>query len=320
MANIDNFNLDYPIERQDLDQTKLHVTFRSKKNGTSAQCELRGRVKNPNDASAEVTNRDLIGKTINYCLRYCSPSDNTQTVISILERTPIDDQDKVRILATKSSSRVSLAQVFASLLLLPEPSGRENSSSLPINGLAYHGYWIELIDFELVDYPSDGGKECTLDATAVYIATNQQSYKGARELDLHNRLSNLESALRIIRNDHSYNKMLCDAVDYYINVYSGKKPFVYQTGVFATRIIMEHFSYLFEKIECSFSSDPYDVLTRLVSLREQDVEMTDIPKAVFSSKQIGKPRNLIYFGAPGTGKSHSLQRDAEAQGFEKQNI
>lgn len=320
MANIDDFNLNYPFDRRDLDPTKLHVTFRSKRDGTSAQCELRGKVKNPNDESDEVTNRDFIEKTINYRLRYCSSSDNAYTVVSLLEKTPIDDQEKVRILATKSSSQVSLAQVFASLLLLPEPSGREKSSHLPTNGLVHHGYWIELIDFELVDYPNNGSKECTLDAMAVYIATNQRSYKGAKKLDLYNRLSNLTSALSIIRNNHSSNKLLCDAVDYYISVYSGKKPFVYQTGVFATKIIMEHFSYLFEKIECTFSSDPYDVLTRLVSLAEQDAEAVNIPRVAFSSEQINKPRNLIYFGAPGTGKSHSLQRDAEAQGFEKQNI
>lgn len=320
MANIDEFELDYPFARSELDATKLHVTFRSKKDGTSAQCELRGKVTNPNDENEEITARNFIGKAIEYRLRYSSRDDNSRVLIPILEKTPIDDQDKVRILATKSSSQVSLAQVFASLLLMPEPSGRENASRLPKDGLIRHGYWIELIDFQLASYPLDGGKECALDATAIYIATNQQSYKGARKIDIDGRLTDLLRALSIIQNNHSSNELLRDALDYYLGVYKGKKPFVYQTGVFASTVILEHFSYMFEKIGCTFSSDPYDVLTRLAALTEQKSSALDIPRIAFAPKQISKPRNLIYFGAPGTGKSYCLRQDAAEQRFNNKNI
>ncbi len=320
MANIDDFDLDYPFARSDLDSTKLHVTFRSKRDGTSAQCELRGKVKNPNDDNTEVTAKDFIGKSINYRLDYHAAGSDELTVIPIIEKTPIDDQDKVRILATKSLSQVSLAQVFSTLLLLPEPSGRENSTHLPHNGLARHGYWIELIDFQLVGYAIDGGNECILDATAVYVATNQQSYKGAKRLDIDERLSGLRDALGVIRGNYCSNKLLRDAVDYYISVYNGKRPFVYQTGVFALNVIMEHFSYLFSRLDCSFASDPYDVLTRLATLPAQDSSAIAIPELTFTSKQISKPRNLIYFGAPGTGKSYNLRRDAAKQGFETKCI
>ena len=110
-----------------------------------------------------------------------------------------------------------------------------------------------------------------------------------------------------------------NALGYYRDIYLGNTDYEYDKGSETVANLMRDLS-LDYCDTYSGHSDPLDFLMEL-SGREADVLQVakDVPR------EIHQPRNLIYFGAPGTGKSYELNKlavgvDGEAGCFDKENV
>lgn len=302
------WSLHYPLEDDQLSENTLNIRRR----GTSGagQFELAGLYKN---AGQETGARDLVGKEIGFELRLDDGSP-----IRLSQRYPVNEVGgKVRIaVQDENEKRPNISNLFAALLLLPETSQKGKSESLAWDGLGARTFWIDDIDVTVLN---DGPRDTTLLVQEIVLATGHkerpEQFQGAMRLDWRARIETLRDTLEGLT-DHATDSMSV-AAQYYLDVLHGRKAMDYDLAEFLRKTLCAHLS------ECG--ADGYapemDPLPWLMKLSPAAEKWQPVPPA----KPLVEPHNLIYFGAPGTGKSFQMDklavgRDGEPGLFDRRNV
>lgn len=300
-----DWSLDFPISDTALLPNTLNVRYR----GTSGagQFELAG--SSTLKDGTVFRSRDAINLKIKFVLR----NSDDHTRITISDTYPIRDTGgKVRIaVKDDAATRPNVGNLFAALFLLPETSQKDKASPLAQGPLAEKTFWIDDIDTVIVGRK---GSLLLLEPVGFILASSNKDdsaqLSAACYFDFKTRISKLSHVLQALR--HSTSDSASAAAGYYLDVLNGKVCFEFAVGNFMRDLI---FDYLVDNDPAyTRGEDPLDFLEKIAG--QQNV--TEV-------KEIDQPRNYIFFGAPGTGKSHQLNKlalgdDANPGLFAEENV
>lgn len=293
MTNFCEWNLSYPLEDSVLTDDTLNVRYR----GTSGagQLELAGSCRGADGST--IRSRDVIGSSIRFELSFSG-----RPPIRLVETYPVREVGgKVRISVKSNATddRPNIGNLFAALLLLPEISQKGKSNPLEEGKLNSKTFWVDDIDSY---YQGSNNGVVTLRPVHIILATgnkeHEQQFAGAASLDFEERIRKMQYVLRamvLLSSDG-----MKTACAYYLDVIEGRKQFEYAIGSYFRSYIMSQLAGE-DSLGYSTGEDPLSALAHYVPKR-QEPDMLPAPT---------EPHNLIYFGAPGTGKSYSLNKLAE---------
>lgn len=303
------WNLSYPIDDDALDQSALSV--RGRTTSGAGQFELAG-AGIAADGS-QVRARDIVDHSI--CFEVLIRGTNR--TICIDECYPVREVGgKVRINVQDSSGvRPNIGNLFAVLFLLPDVSQVGKASELEENGFSDKAYWIDAISVTVADSNSD---TFILRPTRFVFATankdNPDQFSGAMAFDFDERLA---AILTICRKGMDIAAGgVPAALKYYSDVFEGRARFEHNVASAMRKIVVDYLESS-QDVQYQAGDDPLAALQKLVDVRPEEQIISHV-EPVFSAS-VPEPHNLIFFGAPGTGKSYRLARQAEKY-FDKRNV
>lgn len=305
----EKWNLSYPIDDDVLDQSALSV--RGRTTSGAGQFELAG-TGFAADGS-QVRARDIVGHSISFEVSM----RGTNRTICIDECYPVREVGgKVRInVQDGSAARPNIGNLFAVLFLLPDVSQIGKASELGENGLFDKAYWIDAISVAVVNSNSS---TYVLRPTRFVFATankdNPEQFSGAMAFDFNERLAAILSICH--RGMDIAAGGVPAALKYYSDVFEGRARFEHAIGSSMRKIIVNYLESS-EDVQYQTGDDPLVALQKLVDARPEEQTVLHVESALGSS--VPEPHNLIFFGAPGTGKSYRLARLAEKY-FDERNI
>lgn len=286
------WDLAYPLEDSVITDNTLNVRYR----GTSGagQLELAGSSMNPN--GAVIKSRDVIGSSIRFEFSVTDfPSIRLAEAYPVRE---IGGKVRISVKSDASDDRPNIGNLLAAVLLLPEISQKGKSSPLVDGKLNSKTFWVDDVDTLYIRKDSD----CvTLRPVKIILATgnkdDDEQFTGAAAFDFEKRFRQMRlilSSMVLLASDG-----IKAACAYYLDVIEGRKSFEYVIGsMFRSYIVSQLVNNLQDYEE---GEDLLEGLSKYVPLRDQTIGLP----------VLNQPRNLIYFGAPGTGKSYSLNKLAE---------
>ena len=303
------WNLSYPIDDDALDQSALSV--RGRTTSGAGQFELAG-AGIAADGS-QVRARDIVDHSIGFEVLI----RGTNRTICIDECYPVREVGgKVRINVQDSSGvRPNIGNLFAVLFLLPDVSQVGKASELEDNGFSDKAYWIDAISVTVADSKSD---TFILRPTRFVFATankdNPDQFSGAMAFDFDERLA---AILTICRKGMDIAAGgVPAALKYYSDVFEGRARFEHNVASAMRKIVVDYLESS-QDVQYQAGDDPLAALQKLVDARPEEQIISHV-EPVFSAS-VPEPHNLIFFGAPGTGKSYRLARQAEKY-FDKRNV
>lgn len=295
MSFSEQWNLSYPIDNDLIGTDSFCV--RGRTTSGAGQFELAGSCRTSNGDFVRA--RDIVDHSI----RFEIPAYDGRSTIRISEHYPIKEVGgKVRInLQDASGARPNIGNLFAALLLLPEVSQIGKAVASEADGFTDKSYWIDAAEVSIDDPTKD---VVTLSLVRLILATgnkdDEAQTSGAMEFDFQKRLSDLLAVSELGKSAAAGG--VPAALKYYTDVLTGKAEFDYSVGLVMRDIISDYLAHS-DAVEMQAGNDPLVALRKLLSTA---------PKRVLDLKMVSEPRNLIFFGAPGTGKSHNLNKLAQA--------
>lgn len=309
MSFLDEWNLSYPIDDDALDPDALSV--RGRTTSGAGQFELAG-AGYASDGT-QIKARDIVDHYITFEIKL----RNTMRAIRLSERYPVREVGgKVRINVQDSTgTRPNIGNLFAVLFLLPDVSQIGKAQPLQQKGFIDKTYWIDAVSVSVAD--SDASTYILNPTRFVFATSNKDDpsqFSGATVFDFDERLSALASicskGTRIAAGG------VPAALKYYSDVLEGRTTFSHAIGLTMRKIITD-FLETTDEVTYRVGEDPLAALQQLVSIRPQESALPLLePKR---GATIPEPHNLIFFGAPGTGKSFQLARLAEKY-FDQCNV
>ena len=303
------WNLSYPIDDDALDQSALSV--RGRTTSGAGQFELAG-AGFAADGS-RVRARDIVDHFISFEVLI----RGTSRTICIDERYPVREVGgKVRINVQDGSGvRPNIGNLFAVLFLLPDVSQVGKASELEEKGFSDKAYWIDAISVTVADSSSD---TFVLRPTRFVFATankdNPDQFSGAMAFDFDERLA---AILAICRKGMDIAAGgVPAALKYYSDVFEGRARFEHNVAGTMRKVIVDYLESS-QDVQYQAGDDPLAALQKLVDTRPEEQGVSHVEPVLSAS--VPEPRNLIFFGAPGTGKSYRLARQAEKY-FDKRNV
>ena len=298
MSFLDDWNLSYPFISDDLGVDSLLVRGRTAGGGSAGQFEMAGSSHLPD--GGQISASDIDGEQILFKLR--TPWGQKRIGTSIEYPVNIVGE-KVRIsIQGKGGKRPNIGNLLAALLLMPDVGKVNDSEPLQLEGFADKTYWVDTVQTSVIE---KSGNTYVLAPEQIVLATGSKSdaeqFSGAMFFDFMSRIAEIrgvcEAATQIAAGG------VPAALKYYADVYEGNAGFDYAIGTFMREVIMKY-------LDAAVSDYRYgtDLLPALKSA------VGAAPRAMRShlkssdTPAIEEPRNLIFFGAPGTGKSYQLNK------------
>lgn len=288
-----DWSLTFPIQDGVLPDDALVVKSR----GTSGagQFEIAGSAVAPDGSTIRA--RDVAGKKMAFVL----PARKGGDAILLGESYPIQVVGgKVRVsVQGEDATRPNIGNLFAAAFMLPTVSSRAQSLPFDDVDLGEKTYWIDDVSCHIVAVDDDS---IVLQPDQFIFASSNKNDESQPSMmarfDYNARLDALYSACE--RGASISCGSAKAAFAYYRDYLTGKTPFEFEMASFMKGYVM---SWL-EKNASGYThaQDPLPALSE------------EIPEDKINPilrKEIGEPRNLIYFGAPGTGKSHELGEHAD---------
>lgn len=309
MSFLDEWNLSYPVGDDALDPDALSV--RGRTTSGAGQFELAG-AGYASDGT-QIKARDIVDHYITFEIKL----RNTMRAIRLSERYPVREVgDKVRINVRDSTGiRPNIGNLFAALFLLPDVSQIGKAQPLQQRGFVDKTYWIDAVSVSVAD--SDASAYILNPTRFVFATSNKDDpgqFSGATAFDFDERLSALASicskGMQIAAGG------VPAALKYYSDVLEARTTFSYAIGATMRKIITD-FLETTDEITYQVGEDPLVALQQLVSIRPQESALPLLELKCGAT--IPEPHNLIFFGAPGTGKSFQLVRLAEKY-FDQGNV
>ncbi len=310
VAFLDDWDLSYPIDDSALDSNTLCV--RGRTTSGAGQFELAGSGYAAD--GTQVRARDILDHDIRFELSLREASRK----IKIAERYPVRDVGgKVRISVQDADGAVrpNIGNLFAALFLLPDVSQIGKALPLHNDGLAEKTYWIEAVSVAIAE--SDSSTYMLSPTRFVFATANkddQTQFSGAVAFDFEERLAVLSSICQ--KSMPIAAGGVPAALKYYSDVFEGRAEFDHGIGVAMRKVIADYLESC-DEVDFHAGDDPLWALRELVGLRSQKGALPYAEPEL--SATVSEPHNLIFFGAPGTGKSFKLQELAE-ENFSEDNI
>lgn len=268
------------------------------------------------------TSKDLEGMTASFVFRY-HDAEGLEHLVNLgaeqsaqFDIAPRGAGSQNMKLALEKKTRPSL--LLPALLMLPRTCGRNMADSLNRSPLTLDNYWLRSmwLDVEVVD-----------DSTVYFIPKDlvfeggSSKKKGVSDgktvigeprfysLDYERRANDI---LRIADYASDFPGDIAGIIHFFRRLLLGDDAYSYETCDNQVQKLMSlaalHWPELYSGI-----SDPLPVLMKVINCPE------DAPSAETRRRAILEPRNFIFFGAPGTGKSHELNEIAE-DSFPEANV
>lgn len=296
-----DWSLDYPVQDEVLPDDALVIKSR----GTSGagQFELAGYANL--FSGEELRARDVVNSKISFVL----PSPCGNGYIRIGDEYPVREVGgKVRIaVKDEIESRPNIGNLFSALFFLPGVSSREKCQPFSNSDLSEKTYWIDDVCCSVYSIEDD---LVLLEPTQFIFATSNKDddtqFSKMARFDFASRLTLLYAICE--KGLHEENGVLRTTFSYYRDVLKGKDVFDSSMGMFMRDYVMNWLAQ--HDASYTFSEDAVPVLS---SRSSANVIMAE------AASPIDEPHNLIFFGAPGTGKSYELSRLAE-DSFPEENV
>lgn len=310
MSFLDDWNLSYPIDDDALDSNALSV--RGRTTSGAGQFELAGSGYAPD--GTQVRARDIVDHYIGFEFS----QRGTSQKIELAERYPVREvggKVRINVQDANGAARPNIGNLFAVLFLLPDVSQIGKASPLHDDKLVEKTYWIDAVSVAIAE--SDSSTYMLNPTRFVFATANKDDktqFSGAIAFDFDERLAALASISR--KGVSIAADGVPAALKYYSDVLEGRAVFNHGIGTTMRKIITDYLESC-DEVDYQAGDDPLTALHELVSVRPQEDFLPYIePKR---SATVPEPHNLIFFGAPGTGKSFQLARLAEKY-FDDDNI
>lgn len=198
--------------------------------------------------------------------------------------------------------------LIAAALMLPKTCGRNMALSVTVSPLTTENYWLRSMWLDVdrtgvgsaifipKDFIFEGGlsKRQGVTTQRDTVIGDQQFFK----LDYVRRIDDIVA----LADNGTLPDYAVDILGYYRDVYTGVREFGYESGAVKVADLMRMLAHDYSDVYSGYS-DPLDLL---MELSGRDAKQ---PKAaVEKPAETHEPRNLIFFGAPGTGKSYQLNK------------
>ena len=224
--------------------------------------------------------------------------------------------------------KVNPNRLMAAALMLPRTCGRNMAVSVSVSPLTTDNYWLRSMWLD-VDR-SDANSATFIPKDFVFeggmskrqgVATEESKLVGDRQffkLEYAKRVENIIS----LADDTVLPDFALSSLRFYRDVLLGQTTFEYELAEKMVVKLMRELSRRYPDVYSGYN-DPLDLLMELGGKGGNDgaTSSTSLEKPL----DIHQPRNLIYFGAPGTGKSFRLNRlavgaDGDRGCFDKANV
>lgn len=221
--------------------------------------------------------------------------------------------------------KVNPSNLVAAALMLPKTCGRNMACSISVSPLTTENYWLRSMWLDVdrsrigaatfipKDFVFEGGlsKRQGVTTQKDTVTGDQQFF----ELDYTRRIEDVIA----LADDANLQDYAHEVLGYYRDFYLGNTSFDYEKGAEMVAEPMRDLSLEY----CDTYSGYSDPLDFLMELSGRDADAFHVAQK--RPKDIHQPRNLIYFGAPGTGKSYELNKlavgiDGEPGCFDKANV
>lgn len=261
-----------------------------------------------NNDGAIISSQRLKGKTASFKVMFKDRGESDQaialqsdprTIYHITTRSGKNPQTKLQI-EGDGEKKVTPSLVMSALFMLPAPCGPRRSANLNASPIAGGNYWLRSM---WLKYETEVDNGCAYFIPRDFVFCGGRSKDSGEErfflLDYENRFNDviaLSDRLSLFPEEASV------ALSYFIGLYTGGISFSYEECRSNADNLLRSLS---AEYPLSFSgySDPLPFINSLL----EGSSVTDN----HGLSSISEPHNLIYFGAPGTGKSYSLNKLAE---------
>ena len=258
--------------------------------------------------------KDLEGRLASFIFRY-HDDNGVEHLVDLgtdptarMDVAPRSSGNPNMKLAVERKTRPSL--LFPALLMLPRTCGRNMADSLTRSSLTLDNYWLRSMWLDAKttedkgvylipkDYVFEGGSSKKKGVSDGKNVIGEPSFY---LLDYERRSNDIVRAAE-------YSSALPNDIAEILNSFSrlllGEDVFSYEKCSSMTEKLMSSMASYWPE-QYSGISDPLPLLLKMSNCPESDVQ----EKADRASTC--EPHNLIYFGAPGTGKSYELNKQAE---------
>lgn len=257
--------------------------------------------------------KDLEGKIASFVFRYHG-DDGAEHLIDLgtdlsaqMEVTPRSAGNSNMKLALEHKTRPSL--LFPALLMLPRTCGRNMADSLSRSTLTLDNYWlrsmwldVETIEGDAVrfaprDYVFEGG------SSKKKGVSDGKTVIGEPRFFLLDHEHRSNDIVRIAEHSAVFPSDIAEILRFFGRLLLGKEVYSYDKCSSMTQELMSLMASYWPE-QYSGVSDPLPLLMRMSNCPEGGAHERG------GRHPISEPRNLIYFGAPGTGKSYELNKKA----------
>lgn len=216
---------------------------------------------------------------------------------------PLDDQGQFNIKPrSKDSSSMKLEigsgttkmtnpnMLISSFFMLPPTCSVKKPTNLEISILTTSNYWLQSMWLKCNTTNISTKKVSLIPIDFIYCGGNE----GNRffKLDAQKRIADIIS---LSKNSDGFPNILTQNIKFFADIYLGNKPFNYDYCVEATRQIMillaDNYPDLYSGIE-----DPLPFLMKLKNNLQKNISILH-----------NEPSQIIFYGAPGTGKSFKIK-------------
>lgn len=300
--------------------SEFHYDFNANSGG--GQAFLGGRIVDTDGNSASPS--ELEGLNVSFALnirgQLISLASNGNGTYAISPRGAGSQSMKLGV-----QGKVNPNSLVAAALMLPKTCGRNMASSVSVSPLTTDNYWLRsmwldvdrsgvgVATFIPKDFVFEGGlsKRQGVTTQRDTVTGDQQFFK----LDYERRVEDIIT----MADDVSIPAYARDALAYFRDIYLGDIEYEYEKGSETVANLMRDLSLE----HCDMYSGYSDPLVFIMELSGRNTDT--LQAALDVPKDIHQPRNLIFFGAPGTGKSYELNKlavgvDGEPGCFNKTNV
>ena len=306
-------------------EADFHFTYNANSGG--GQAFLGGRFY---DENGQLTSPETLnGKIAVFRYAFCFESGEEISV------TVNDDKAKYEIKPRGNGStsmklgigtdRVAPSKIVASFMLLPPTCGVKMPSNLQLSILSANNYWLQSMWLE---YNSNTGaeneviftvKDCifcggvskeTADRTGRYF-----------KLNIEKRMADI---IALSNNTAIFSEEITQKVKLFADIYQGHRAFNYEECTEAVKNLMELLAQQFPDVYSGIT-DPVSALLYIAECERREAARIEISQDIHynTGYQSDYSRNRILFGAPGTGKSFTLNHEKDvllAEGGEYERV
>lgn len=199
--------------------------------------------------------------------------------------------------------RETPSKIISTALMLPLTCGVDKTKNPELSILTAENYWLQSAWLECYHDKKNTRLVSLVLKDLVFSGSNEIDGEKKRYFKL-NLQKRIQDIISLSNKVDCFSIDVLDAVNSFSEIFSQKKSFSYSECEQA-RNVLQRFLLMEYPEEYSGVSDPLPVLMDIAKKQE-----TSKGKLVFRTGiKTGKARNRIFFGAPGTGKSYTVNRE-----------